>query len=165
MLTPCGLKGADLAKGSELKVVEAALQLILGKLDPKPEFNYPSSSPTLLVAYKSQIYKIHGRSMTGEVSPEAHDELGPNFKGFVLRIHLQEKGEVNQAVTPQTLQEPYWTTDLDVTPLARTSKQIYWALSYGARTDTDLLAQIRQSLRDFKNAEPGNPTKAASPER
>ena len=150
MLTPCCLMAADTTTISELKFVASALQPILEKLDPKAEINYPSSSPTLVIAYKSQMYKIHSRSMRGEVVPDAHDELGPSFKGFVLRVHLQDKGEVNQG-PPQTLREPYWQTDLDVTPLANTQKQIYWGLAYGVRTDTNLLAEIRKTLSGLKN--------------
>ena len=147
MVMPCCLLAEDATIDSELKLVASALQPVLQKLDPKPDLSYPSSSPTLLITYKSQMYKIHGRSMTGEVSPDAHDELGPSFRGFVLRVHLQEKGEANQAATPQSLREPYWRTDLDVTPLPGTQKQIYWSLSYGVRTDNDLLAQIKRTLQ------------------
>lgn len=159
MFIPCCLMAADTTTNTELRAVATALQPVLEKLDPKPEIRYPSSSATLVVAYKSQMYKIHGGSMTGEVSPNAHDELGPSFKGFVLRVHLQDKGEVNQADTPQTLREPYWRTDLDVTPLAGTQKQIYWGLSYGIRTDTNSLAQIRQKLYELRGA----PNKSVDP--
>jgi hypothetical protein len=154
MLVPCGLLAADTTTNSELKLVESALQPVLEKLNPKPEISYPSSSSTLLVSYKPQMYKIHGRSMDGEVSPNAHDELGPSFKGFVLKVHLQEKGDVNQAVTPQTLRAPYWQTDLDVTPLTGTQKQIFWGLSYGSRADTNLLTQVRKTLHELKNRMP-----------
>jgi hypothetical protein len=146
-------------------MVLSALQPVIEKLDPKPEISYPSSSPTLVVAYKSQMYKIHGRSMTGEISPNAHDEIGPSYRGFVLRVHLQDKGEVNQGITPQTLREPYWQTDLDVTPLAATQKQILWGLSCGVQTDTNLLTKIKRALHELKNAEPNGPTNGSQPLR
>jgi hypothetical protein len=155
MLMPFCLIAADAPTNAQLKTVAAALQPVLEKLEPRPEFA-PSSSDTLLITYKAQVYKVHGRSMTGEIFPEVHDQLGPTFKGFVLGIHLQNLGEVNQAVTPQTLQEPYWKTDLDVTPLAGTQKQIFWALSYGTRTDAALLAELRQRLKALKDAPPAD---------
>ena len=151
LLLPCSLLAADATTTPELKMVAAALKPVLEKLEPRPEIG-PDGGDTLFVAYKAQRFKIHGRSMTGEISPEAHDQLGPSFRGFVLSIHLQNRGEVNQAVTPQTLQEPYWRTDLDVTPLAGTQKQIFWALSYGVRTEPDLLAHLRQRLQRLKDA-------------
>lgn len=151
---PWCLLADDATTDPEFKRVVSALQPVLEKLDPKADLSYSNSGRTLQVAYKSRMYKIHGRSMTGEVSPKAHDELGPSFQGFVLRVRLQQKGEVNQAVTPQTLQKPYWRTDLDVTPLPGTQRQVFWSHSYGVRTDTDLLTQIKRSLRDLKNTEP-----------
>ncbi|MDA1138632.1 MAG: hypothetical protein O3B01_08620 [Planctomycetota bacterium] len=146
-------EGADADKGSDLKQVAIALRPVLEKIDLDADISYPSGTTTLVVSYRSQLYKIHGRSMTGEVSPDAHDETGPSFKGFVLRVHLQDQGEVNQADTPQTFQEPYWQTYLDVTPIGGTQKQIYWALSFGSRTDTKLLTKLRNALNDMKNAE------------
>ena len=91
--------------------------------------------------------------MTGEFSREAHDEIGPTFKGFVLFVDVQPKGEVNQAETPQTLRRPYWETYIQVTPVAGSDKQLYWGLSYGSQTDTNLLAQIRQAIEKIPNIE------------
>lgn len=150
-----GMVGGNLSAeeiGPELKTVADALQPIFEKLESKVEIVPSSQGKSLSFAYQAQIFKIHGRQMTGEVQPNAHDELGPNFKGFVLKVHLQDKGEVNQAVTPQTLKEPYWQTYLDVTPLAGTQNQIYWALSYGVRTDEGLLTKIKQVLANLKEA-------------
>jgi len=143
---------ADADENPALKQVAMALGPILEKLDIKADITYPSDTTSLVVSYRTQPYKIHGRSMTGEISPDAYDETGPSFKGFVLRVHLQDKGEVNQAATPQTLREPYWQTHMDVTPLGATQKQIFWALSFGSRTDTKLLAQLMKALTDLKNA-------------
>jgi hypothetical protein len=151
-----------------LKQVAVALRPVLEKLDPQADIAYPGSASSLVVGYRSQPYKIHGRSMTGEVSPDAHDEIGPSFQGFVLRVHLQDKGEINQAVTPQTIGEPYWQTYLDVTPIEGTQKQIYWALSYGSRTDANLLSQIRKALNGLQRkwanqAEPAGAANGSEP--
>ena len=143
-LTMAGVASAD--ESPDLKQVAIALRPVLEKLDIKADISYPSGTTSLVVSYRSQLYKIHGRSMNGEISPDAHDETGPSFKGFVLRVHLQDKGEVNQAVTPQTLQEPYWQTYLDVTPISGTQKQVYWALSFGSRTDTGQTPNCWRSL-------------------
>jgi hypothetical protein len=153
-----------------LKQIANALRPVLEKLEPKADIAYLSSTASLVVGYRSQPYKIHGRSMTGEVSPDAHDEIGPSFKGFVLRVHLQGKGEINQAVTPQTIGEPYWQTYLNVTPIGGTRKQIYWALSYGSRTDATLLSQIRKALnglerKQAQQAERNDPANGSQPIR
>lgn len=88
--------------------------------------------------------------MAGEISKEAHDELGPTFKGFVLKIRNQQRGEINQAVTPQTLHRPYWRTYLEVTPVKGTEEQLYWGLSYGSRTDTNLIQKIMGTIEGMK---------------
>jgi hypothetical protein len=149
VITACGLFAAD-STPNELKAVESAIEPVLLKLDPFPQVAYINDGRTLVVEYKTQKYKIHGKLKTGEVSPETRDEMGPGYKGFILTVNLQDAGEINQAVTPQTLHEPYWQTDLDVTPLKGTKKQIYWALSYGARTDTKLLSDIKRKIGDLK---------------
>jgi hypothetical protein len=142
---------ADGPTSPELGMAATALQPVLDRLDPKPTMEYPDHTASLVVTYLPQTYKIHGRSKTGEVSVDVRDQVGPSSTGFVLRVHLQSKGEVNQASTPQTILETYWITFLDVTPIEQTDKQIYWSLSYSSRTSTDLLAQIRTALQQLDN--------------
>ena len=125
--------------------VTQRLKPIISHLSPDQVEIIPEAAD-LTVSYQTQNYKIHGGSMTGEFSKEAHNETGPTFKGFILTIQVQPKGEINQAVTPQTLRRPYWQTYIQVTPLAGSDKQLYWGLSYGSRTDTNLLARIMQAV-------------------
>jgi hypothetical protein len=127
--------------------ITAQLNPVLQKLEPKPAIG--SSEQTLVVSYKAQPYKIQERLRTGEISGKVRDEIGPGPKGFVLRVDLQTKGEVKQAVTPQVLRETYWTTDLNVTPVGGGPYQIYWTLSYGEQTDSGLLSRIRSVLRQL----------------
>lgn len=130
----------------DMKSVSKALEPLLKNLDPKPVVEISNQGNTINIQFRPQTFKIHGKSKTGEIAAEAHDEVGPSFKGFVLNIHLQPKGEINQAVTPQTVQRPYWLMDLEITQLAKTDHQIYWALSYGSQTPKDLLKGIREKL-------------------
>ncbi len=130
----------------ELQAVVRALQPTLDKLEPAAKVEFEKSSPTVKVLFLPQNFKIHGRSKPGEIAAEAHDEIGPSYKGFVLAVHLESKGEVNQAVTSQTIREPYWQTNLDGTPLRGSDKQIFWALSYGSRADQKVLNELRKLL-------------------
>jgi hypothetical protein len=132
----------------ELKAVEQALSPVLETLDPKIEVEFRDRS--LIATFLPQSFKIHGRTKSGAIDEKAHDEIGPSVKGFILKVHLQPLGDENQAVTPQTIHNPYWLTDLDVTPIAGTDKQLYWALSYGSRTDQELLNKIRGKLKGLK---------------
>ena len=140
---------ADDAPAPELGNVVAALQPLMATLSPTPEVMTNDQS-FVTISYRTQTFKIHGGSMTGEFAKEAHDEVGPTFKGFILSVDLQKKGEVNQAATPQTLRRPYWETYIQLTPVAGSDRQLYWGLSYGSRTDTNLLAQIRQAVERMK---------------
>jgi hypothetical protein len=130
----------------DMKLVSKALAPLLKNLDPKPVMEISNHGHTINIQFRPQTFKIHGKSKSGEIAAEAHDEVGPSFKGFVLNIHLQPKGEINQAVTPQTVQRPYWLMDLEITELAKTDHQIYWALSYGSQTPKDVLKEIREKL-------------------
>jgi len=108
---------------------------------------------TFILLYRPQAFKVHGRTMTGEVDIEAHDDVGPSYDGLVVKAYLQPRGNVNQAVTPQTIREPYWQTDLDVTPIGDSEKQVYWALSYGSRTDKGLLDKVRKQMKALEDKE------------
>lgn len=130
-----------------LAAVAASVRPVLARLDPAPGIAFRDDAQTLEVGYRTQVFKIHGRSMTGEILTNFHDEVGPGFKGFMFRAYDQPTGEVNQACTPQTLREPYWQTDLDVTPVGRTGRQVYWALSYGSRMPTNVLAELRAAMK------------------
>lgn len=134
----------------ELKVALQSVQRTVEKLAPAAKIEFEGSE-TVKIMHATQNFKIHGVSKSGEISPEPHDEVGPGARGFILTLHIQPKGEVNQAATPQTLRRPYWLTDLDVTPLGKSDHQIYWGLSYGARTDAKLLDEIRTRLRALKD--------------
>jgi hypothetical protein len=68
------------------------LQPIMSSLMPTPEVT--TNDSTLTISYLAQIFKIHNTSMTGEISKDAHDELGPTFKGFILKIRIQQRGEI-----------------------------------------------------------------------
>ena len=102
------------------------------------------------MTYQTQKFKIHGRTKAGKISEETHDEVGPSHLGLILRVHLQRKGEINQAVTPQTIREPYWQTDLNVTRLAGSDQQLFWSLSYGSRTDEKTLDAIRKAIEKLE---------------
>lgn len=148
---------ADDVPAPELARVVAALQPITATLSPAPEVK-PDGPSSVKVSYRTQTFKVHGGSMTGEFSKEAHEEVGPTFTGFVLFVDVQKKGEVNQAATPQTLRRPYWETFIQVTPVAGSDRQLYWGLSHGSRTDTNLLAQIREAVEKLSE-EPNPPSR------
>jgi hypothetical protein len=110
-------------------------------------FEYAEHSTSLTVKYQSRRFMVHGGSKTGAFSEKPREVEGPDVRGFLLRIHAQDKGTVNQADVPQTIRQPYWRMDLDVTVVPDTGHQLYWALAYGSRTDESLLNRVRAAVK------------------
>jgi len=143
---------AEVKTESVLHRAETALHLALSDLGDDVTFERAKHSPSLTVRYRSRRFMVHGGSKTGAFSKEPRPEEGPDLRGFVLHIHAQDKGTVNQAVVPQTIRRPYWRTDLNVTAVADTDWQLYWGLSYGARTDRDFLKKINEAFATLDDA-------------
>lgn len=112
-------------------------------------FQFLNQHKTLVVKYKTRKFMMHFSNMTGEFSPDACETEGPSYRGFLLEISLQKAGTVNQAIVPQTLQRPYWKTFLNITPIKNSDKQVYWGLSFGSRTDNQLIKQIQKVFEEI----------------
>lgn len=141
-----------------LERVEQSLGSVLEVLDPQPSVEYKETSNSLIVGYRTRTFIVHSGSKIGRFSEQAHETIGPDYDGFVLKVHVQEVGTVNQAETPQTIRQPYWKSDLDVTPITGTSEQIYWVLSYGSKPDIRVLSRIRNALRKLEDTDAGVPS-------
>ncbi len=128
--------------------VKRRIESAVSQLDPNLmlSFEYSAHSNTLLVKYKTRKFMVHGHSKIGQHSEQARQREGPNYRGVLLRIHLQKSGTVNQAMVPQTITEPYWQTDLNITLIDNHDKQLYWALSYGPRTDRKLIRALTEAV-------------------
>lgn len=130
--------------------LETRLRMALKDLGPDVRYLYPAGPGTLEVHFKTRRFLVHSSSMTGEFSEEAHPRTGPSHRGFLLRVSLQKAGEANQAVTPQTLNEPYWRTFLDVAAAPGAPSQLFWGFSYGGGVSADLLAKIRTEINQTR---------------
>jgi hypothetical protein len=147
-----------------LSLAEKAIKSAVAISDPNLmlTFEYPKHSKSLVVKYKTRKFMIHSGSKIGKYSEKAHEEEGPSYQGFLLRLHIQKKGTVNQAIVPQTIRQPYWRTDLNVTIVDKSDRQLYWGLSYGSRTDEKLLAIVRKAVNSIGRPYVGDKHKAAS---
>ena len=96
--------------------------------------------------YKAKKHKVFPRNKTGREGERLIEVEGPENDGVLLRVHVQKKGEVNQAVVPQVLRQHHWMTFLDVHPVSGTDRQIYIALAYGEESDKDLVKKIKAVL-------------------
>ncbi len=94
----------------------------------------------------TMMFTLHGAAMTGEVSPKTHQTEGPNFKGFLLKIGVEQGHYNGQAVVPQVSQGPYFPTYIDC-PATTDGKDHYWInFSYGSGLDPKLKQAILAAL-------------------
>lgn len=89
-----GFKGAaTIVLVAAFSVAARAAQddaVILARLSERlhaaaPDAVISTNDTTLSASFQTMTFKIHGRSMTGEIAKEAHDEVGPAHDGFLLR--------------------------------------------------------------------------------
>jgi hypothetical protein len=138
-------------KDKSLVLAEKAIMSAVKVYDPNVilTFEYPTSSKSLIVKYKTRKFMVHSRSMIGKYAEKAEEQEGPSYQGFLLRLYLQEAGTVNQAVVPQTIKEPYWQTDLNVTMINKTEQQFFWGLLYGTQTKNGLLLIVKKAINSL----------------
>lgn len=111
-----------------------------------PDAKFKVEGNTFTAKHGTMMFTVHGRFMSGEIRPKAHQEEGPNFKGFLLTVTLEQGHRVNQAATPQTLRQPYWKTYIN-DPLTEDGENQYWIrFSYGSRLDEKLKKAILDAL-------------------
>jgi len=127
------------------KIAKEKIDPIIATLKPKAIIELKNEN-TLIISYRKRKFTIHGTSMIGKHSDKPYETDGPDYKGFILTLYVQTTGTINQAITPQILKRPYWSTYLNVTPIRSTKKQFFWSLSYGRRTDKKLLEKIKKAI-------------------
>lgn len=118
--------------------------------EPKVRVEYNPECGSARLQYRAQKFWIHQASKLGEWSTNALEEIGPSAKGLVLNVRVEPLGQINQLATPQTLRGPYFSTWVEITPIAKTTNQACWFLSVGQQTDPKLIQNIKQALQDLK---------------
>jgi len=114
--------------------------------DKYPDARLRATPKGLYVEFRVRTFQVHGRYLTGEIQPEAHLDLGPEADGFLLGVTLQPDPYQGMAVVPQEYHEPYWTTHLNAVPLPATKEHLYLTLSYGSRTDRELIRKLKEAV-------------------
>lgn len=138
------LHAGEEAPDSVLVSLQSKLKRELRELKDAVRFEISGSSPEdrLIMRYQTREYQVYTSNMAGQLSRELVKCEGPDDEGVLLTIYVQPKGEVNQAMVPQTIQEPYWSTFLNVYPVVESDKQIYIALASRPRTPKTLIQTI-----------------------
>lgn len=112
-----------------------------------PEASIEIKDGAFLAKFGTMLFTIHGHSKTGNISEKTYQQEGPNFKGFLLRISLEEGGPFQgQAMVPQTVHQVYWETYIDRPPSKDGNGYYNVSFSYGSRIDNDLKQAIFSAI-------------------
>ena len=162
VLITCGLaccssavraQSTEQLEDGHLRRIEKSIRTALAEIEGELSFEYRKSLPnTLVVNYRTRTFMVHGQSKRGEYTEKVHETVGPSYRGFQLRLTLEEAGFINAAGVPQTSREPYWTTYLDTRLLEGTDQQVFCGLSYGRQVDQELLVHVRKIITDLGDA-------------
>ena len=121
-----------------------------------PDAKFEVTTESFIAKHGTMMFTVHGHSMGGEVDEKTHQQEGPNFKGFLLKVSLEDGLYAGQAGAPQTLREPYWQRFFDV-PSTDDGKQYHRInFSYGSSLDPKLKQAIFDAIPKTKrpNANP-----------
>ncbi|MBC8467845.1 MAG: hypothetical protein H8D56_00120 [Planctomycetes bacterium] len=120
------------------------LTSVITNLCPKAEIKVDKHA--FSAKHDTMVYTIHSRSKTGEVSPRTYQKEGPGFRGFMLRISLNDGKYGGAACVPQTIQGPYFPTFLDAPSTDGGKKHYQVHFSYGGRLDPKLKKAILEAI-------------------
>ena len=73
-----------------------------------PDATIEVTKVTFIAKHGTMQFTVHNRSMDGEIRHVTHQEEGPSYKGFMLRVSLNDGKYLGQAGVPQTLNGPYF---------------------------------------------------------
>jgi hypothetical protein len=120
------------------------LTAVIRKECPDAEFEVADN--TFTAKHGTMMFTLHNKSMTGAISSRTHQKEGPNYKGFILKVTLEQGRRVNQVVTSQTLRGPYFPTYIDDPPTPDGKNQYWVTFSYGSRLDKKLKTAIEEAI-------------------
>ena len=111
-----------------------------------PDAVIAQDNGTLSAKHGTMVFTIHRHWKTGEILKETDQVEGPNYKGFMISISVQDGKYEGQAMVPQTLNERYWLTYIDRPPTDDGKGHYVINFSYGSRLDRDFMKAIFEAL-------------------
>lgn len=111
-----------------------------------PDAEIEMIDQTFVAKSGTMKFTVHARSKTGEIFPRTHEDEGPNFKGFLLRVSMHPGPYEGAAVVPQTLQGPYYPTFIDASPTSTGDGYLWVSFAYGSRLDAELKQALLEAL-------------------
>jgi len=111
-----------------------------------PEAKIEVTTGAFVAKHGTMMFTLHSTAKSGEISSQTYQQEGPNFKGFILRVALEDGKYGGAAKVPQTLQDSYFPTFID-TPATDDGKKHYQVhFSYGSRLDPELKNAILEAI-------------------
>jgi hypothetical protein len=137
------MASAVLADPPETNLIQK-LTSVITNLCPEAEITVDEHA--FSAKHDTMVYTIHSRSKTGEVYPTTHQQEGPAFRGFMLRVSLNDGEYGGAACVPQTLHGPYYPTFIDAPSISDGKKHYQVHFSYGGRLDPELKKAILETI-------------------
>lgn len=147
MLSMLVIVMATVTRGNAAPPPEALVRSLTAVIHKHcPEAETTVTDEGVIAKSGTMKFIVHARSKTGEIFSRTHEEEGPNFKGFLLRISMHEGPYQGAAAVPQTLQGPYYSTFIDA-PATENGNGYYWvSFAYGSRLDAGLKQAILEAI-------------------
>lgn len=130
----------------ELVEVDRRLRETCRELCPSARVRYNEEDRQITVEDRTRDFQVYSVFKDGRVAEQLHVECGPKHDGFLLQVTLQPGRYQGAAVIPQDIRHPYWTTYVNAIESLDKTSHLHVRLSYGSRTDRDLLAQLKEAL-------------------
>ena len=128
-----------------------------------PDAQVSQDNGNFTARHGTMVFTIHRRWKTGEIQEKTAQVEGPNFKGFILSVSVQDGKYGGQAAVPQTLREPYWQTYLDCPPTEDGKGHYAIKFSFGSRLDKDFMKAVFDALpKSRTSAKASNATSDAA---
>ena len=131
---------------SPLSRVDQSLTHIVQRYFPEAKIERADNS--YIAKNGTMEFTVHNGSKTGEFFPQTGKEEGPNFKGFILDIRVNDGPYQGAAAVPQELKRPYWATYLMAERVPGHDKHFFIGFSYGGRLDAKFKAEVFEALKN-----------------
>lgn len=134
-------------KQSELKSPLGTLSEEVLTLFPEDSKLIVNDSKGFAIHYKTREFMVHNVNIVGQISEKAKKVTGPSYQGMIFRVNMLRQNAVIQAVTPQSLRKPYWTSYIN--HLNFEGYSLFYAIEYGSRSDRKLIHTITTKLNSL----------------
>jgi hypothetical protein len=128
----------------ELVEVNERLREACREFCPSARMRYNDGERQITVEDRTRDFQVYSVFKDGRVAEQLHVERGPKHDGFLLQVTLQPGRYQGAAEIPQDIRHPYWTTYVNAIELPDKESHLHVQLSYGSRTDRELLDRLKE---------------------